>query len=89
MKYCDIKGANGLYYRNMLLLENCDDDVIEPHVEYTEQDIKITRWRGGNHYYAKVGHIDVEDDFGKVKWNTEKQAREMAVKYMHDLNLQI
>lgn len=176
MKYCNIKGANGLYYRSMLLLENledyneyiemsfdieiedsqreiiakikehglghcthdlaevgetisnitgkgsiyaiaelgqqkkeailklilrgykvvinsrggyfelCQDDIIEPHIEYTEKDIKISKWRGGSHYYAKVGHIDVEDEFGNVKWNTEKRAREMAIKYMHDLN---
>lgn len=66
--------------------ELCDNDIIEPHIEYSEQDIKITRWRGGKHYYAKVGHIDVEDGFGNVKWNTETRAREIALKYMYDLN---
>lgn len=66
--------------------ELCQDDIIELHFEYTEKDIKISKWRYGNHVYAKVGHFDVEDEFGNVKWNTEKRAREIALKYMHDLN---
>ena len=53
---------------------------------YIEKDIKINKWWGGSHYYAKVGKIDVIDDDGNVKWNTEKRAREIALKYMHDLN---
>jgi S-adenosylmethionine hydrolase len=54
--------------------------------KYTESDIKIKKWWGGLHYYAKVGEVDVVDEFGNVKWNTEKRAREIALKYMHDLN---
>lgn len=53
---------------------------------YTEKDIKINKWWGGNHYYAKVGNIDVIDDNGNVKWNTEKYAHDMAIKYMNRLN---
>lgn len=176
MKYCNVRGSNGLYYRNMLLLENledyneyvvesfddeiensqkeiidnirehglghcthdlaevsktisnitgkgslyvvaeigqqkkenilkhilkgdkivintrggyfklCDDEKTESCTEYTEKDIKITKWIGGKHYYAKIGRIDVEDEFGNVKWNTEKQAKEIALKYIRKLN---
>lgn len=53
---------------------------------YTEADIKTNKWWGGSHYYAKIGNVDVIDDFGNVKWNTEKRAREVALKFMHDLN---
>ena len=53
---------------------------------YSENDIKIKKWWGGLHYYAKVGNVDVVDDFGNVKWNSEKEAKEIALKFMQDLN---
>jgi len=53
---------------------------------FTENDIKTHKWYGGNHYYAKIGNIDVVDDYGNVKWNSEKQAYEMAFKYITQLN---
>lgn len=54
---------------------------------FTTKDIKVQKWWGGRHYYAKVGNIDVIDDDGNVKWNTEEYAYDMAVKYMNQLNL--
>jgi len=53
---------------------------------YIEKDIKVKRWFGGKHYYAKVGNVDVIDDYGNVKWKTEKRARESAVKFINELN---
>jgi hypothetical protein len=54
--------------------------------KYTIKDIKIKKWWGGKHYYAKVGNIDVKDDDGNVKWNTEQYAYDMSVKFMNFLN---
>ena len=49
---------------------------------YSESDIKINKWYGGKHYYAKIGKLDVVDENGNVKWNTEKEARKKALEYL-------
>lgn len=53
---------------------------------YTEKDIKVNKWWGGVHWYAKVGKIDVIDEFGNIKWNTESIARKKANEYLNKLN---
>lgn len=53
---------------------------------YTEENIKINKWYGGSHFYAKIDDLDVVDDDGNVKWNTEKRAREVALKFIQTLN---
>jgi hypothetical protein len=54
--------------------------------KFTTKDISVKKWWGGKHYYAKVGNVDVVDDYGDVKWNTEQYAYDVAVKYMNKLN---
>lgn len=54
--------------------------------KYTESDIRINKWLGGRHYYAKVRNIDVIDTDGGLKWNTEQYARSMAIKFIEKLN---
>lgn len=54
--------------------------------EYLESDIQINKWWGGKHYYAKIKKIDVVDENGEVKWNTEERAREVALSYLSKLN---
>lgn len=49
---------------------------------YSESDIKISQWPGGNHYYAKIGEMEVSDNSGNIKWNTSKQAYEIALSYL-------
>lgn len=53
---------------------------------YIESDIKIKKWHGGSHFYAKVGNIDVVDEFDNVKWKSEKKAKEKSIKFIHNLN---
>lgn len=52
---------------------------------YTDEDIKLSKWPGGKHWYAKVGTMDVEVD-GQVKWNTQKRAKEMANRFIEELD---
>lgn len=52
--------------------------------EYTAKDIKVTRWPGGKHYYAKIGGVEVEIN-GKTKWNTAKMAETEAKKFLRNL----
>jgi len=54
--------------------------------KYTRKDIKINKWFGGKHFYAKISEIDVVDEFGNVKWNTEEDATKAAEKYIKKLN---
>lgn len=51
--------------------------------KYTTNDIKLHRWPGGNHWYAKIRYIDVVID-GECKWNTPEMAKKMAEKYLKD-----
>jgi len=53
---------------------------------YTENDIKISKWNGGVHYYAKVGKIDVVDDMGEAKWVSRKIAEKNAKLLLNKLN---
>lgn len=62
--------------------ELCEGDEIEIKTKYDESDIKISRWTGGVHYYAKIGHIDVVDSNNDIKWNTYKRAREVALEVL-------
>jgi len=41
----------------------------------TSDDIKIMIWPGGQHYYAKIGKFDVQDEDGNVKWFTPEEAQ--------------
>lgn len=67
-----------------------DDDfeVIEfvEGFKYSKSDIKIKRFLRGNHYYAKIGDIDVIDEYGNGKWNTVERAEEVANKFLLKLN---
>lgn len=57
---------------------------------YTEDDIRVFRWRqgiynkAGIHYYAKVGEIDVEID-GHIKWWTYEEAHQKALEFLEKL----
>ena len=50
---------------------------------YTNDDIHILKYHGGNHYYPKIGSIDVVID-GEVKWNTHERALEMGKKFLEE-----
>ena len=63
------------------------DKFIFPH--YTKSDIRISKWgEGGQHYYAKVGEIEVKekDSNGEIvmKWNTYDEAYAKALEYCSD-----
>ena len=53
--------------------------------DYTKKDIRVSRWgNNGQHYYAKVGEIEVKETVdGEVimKWNTYDEAYNKALAY--------
>jgi hypothetical protein len=52
-----------------------------PITKYTEKDIRIIKWDGGTHYYAKIGNEDVVY-YGEQKWDNEPDARYAALQYL-------
>ena len=69
-----IHNVEAIVYKDKLLFPN-----------YTEKDIRISRWgKNGQHYYAKVGEIEVKEIVnGEVvmKWNTYDEALNKALAY--------
>lgn len=49
--------------------------------EFTEADIKISRFPGGTHWYARVGTVDVRDG-DRAKFDTRTGAMAAAMAYL-------
>ena len=52
--------------------------------KYSVEDIKISRWDGGVHWYAKIGQIDVVID-NEQKWNARWVAQKKAEQYLKEM----
>lgn len=69
---------------NCAIVEEIDkDEMVYP--KYTKDDIKVTKWEGGRHYYATISSVDVVDEFGDRKWNTYETAYNKALKMLEKL----
>ncbi len=55
------------------------DKLVFPY--YSEQDIHVSKWLGGKHYYARIGNTSVIVN-GKTKWNTAKEAERNAKEFL-------
>lgn len=51
---------------------------------YSINDIKIVQWPNGEHYYAKIGNMDIVDDKGNQKWDTYNEAFLNAKKFLEN-----
>lgn len=49
----------------------------------TKRDIRVSKFEGGQHYYAKVGTVEVRDDNG-IKWNSYEEAYAKALELLGD-----
>lgn len=58
------------------------EEMVYPN--YCETDINITQWKGGKHFYAKIGNLDVVID-DEQKWDTYKEAYNNAKLYLKEL----
>ena len=80
------------YKRGSILLSNkikhfdpidfeVKDELIKNNITwptYSINDIKIIQWPNGEHYYAKIGIMDIVDKNGNQKWNTYDEAFNQA-----------
>lgn len=48
---------------------------------FSEEDIRIKKWPGGDHYYAYIGPIQVKES-DTLKWDSESDARMAAMRYV-------
>lgn len=48
----------------------------------TEKDIRVSKFEGGQHYYAKVGNVEVRDENG-IKWDSYEQAYKKALELLN------
>ena len=68
-------------------IHDFDDICIKEELYFPSDDnkpkIKIKKWPGGSHYYAYINGREVKDEFGNIKWNTEKKANEVVLEYLN------
>lgn len=65
--------------------KDAEIEILEERTKYTLDDIKVKRWEGGAHWYAKVGNMDVVID-GEQKWGAKWKAQEMAERFLKEYN---
>lgn len=75
-------GYHGYYKKAKEYAVVKSDKLIFP--DYRKNDIKITKFPYGNHYYAKVGSTEVRDG-DVIKWNTYEEAYRQEEKYLCSL----
>lgn len=49
---------------------------------FSEQDIKISKFPGGQHFYARVGLVDVKSG-NRTKFNSYQEAKQAALAYLN------
>lgn len=67
------------------IVETVDLDKLEYPVDkkLTIDDFRFIQWYGGEHYYVKLGNMDIVDEHGNQKWNTREEAEEVVQKYIN------
>lgn len=55
----------------------------------TKEDIKVIKWPGGKHWYAKIKNIDVVDEKGNQKWDSYNDAVVAAHNYLYHRKIYI
>lgn len=45
-------------------------------------EVRYIQWDGGEHWYAKIGNLDIVDINNNQKWNTKEEARKAAEWYI-------
>jgi hypothetical protein len=64
-------------------------DFVFPNDSIKKKDIRIIKWDGGHHYYAKIKDFDIVDEKGNQKWFTEKEAYDAALNFIKRKKMEI
>lgn len=82
--YLRDSGSYMPFNNDFVVIEEMEmEEMVYP--KYTKDQIRIIKWDGGKHYYAKLGKMDIVDDDGNQKWDTEEEARKVAEEYFESL----
>ena len=68
--------------RSALFLTERDVLTFPDEDKPTMDDVRFIVWAGGEHFYAKIGKLDVVDEQGNQKWNTKREAEAAARWYI-------
>jgi hypothetical protein len=49
--------------------------------DFKETDIRISQFPGGEHYYVRIGDMEVHEG-NEIKWNTREEAMAVAKRYI-------
>lgn len=49
--------------------------------DFKESDIRITQFSGGEHYYVRIGDMELHES-DNIKWNTYDEAYAVAMRYI-------
>lgn len=98
LKYKDIYLADGVQqfmYRDDLfeIVEEVYSEILSypREAQYHIEEVRYMQWEvpgfpKGEHWYAKIGNMDVRDKEGNMKWNTKEEAEAAAEWFCTELN---
>jgi len=69
----------------------CEELIYPREEQFHFEDVRYMQWDlpgfpKGEHWYAKVGDMDVKDKEGNMKWNTKEEAMKAAEWFCQELN---
>ena len=68
------------------------DELVYPvEAQFHFEEVRYLQWNmpgitKGQHWYAKIGNMDVKDKDGNMKWNTKEEAEAAAKWFCQELN---
>lgn len=69
----------------------CEELVYPREAQFHLEEVRYMQWDvpgypKGEHWYAKIGNMDVRDKQGNMKWNTKEEAEAAAAWFCQNLN---
>ena len=98
LKYGEIYLADGvqqfMYREDMFeIIETVESKMLSypREAQFHLEEVRYMQWDvpgfpKGEHWYAKIGNLDVRDKEGNMKWNTKAEAENAAAWFCQELN---
>lgn len=92
----NFSSCNPYLGKNMtILMNNPTIEIVETKVsekmiypddeKLSLSDVRYIQWYHGKHWYAKIGKLDVVDQYGNQKWDTKEEAMQASQWFVEDL----
>lgn len=98
LKYGEIYLADGvqqfMYREDMFeIVEDIESEMLSypREAQFHLEEVRYMQWDipgypKGEHWYAKIGNLDVRDNAGNMKWDTKEEAEKAAEWFCEELN---